>query len=315
MLHITNGDSVIDAFRDAGMPGRYLSWLDALHDGPVPETRTLEELSDVRAHALSGFGWDTYDAIRRRFAERDAVLAACEPDDEVVLWFEHDLFDQLQLLQLLDWFAGRGRGSVHLSVVQIDAFPGVEPFYGLGQLDGEQLAALLPRRREVTAEQLTSGSAAWRAFRAADPTGLIEWTRRDSAGLPFLRAALRRLLEEYPWTTDGLGRNQRQILIAAASGHTSKRDMYEAARESEACPWGDASVYLRIDELADARERALQRRNGDSFDLTDTGRGLLAGTHDWIALNGIERWIGGVHLTGEASPWRWDVAEQAPVTA
>jgi len=33
---------------------------------------------------------------------------------------------------------------------------------------------------------------------------------------------------------------------------------------------------------------------------------VLAGRADQIALNGIDRWIGGVHLTGRDGGWRWD---------
>ena len=56
MLHVTNGDSVLAGFREGGIPGTYLAWRDVLHDGPVPQTASLEALSDVRARVLSEFG-------------------------------------------------------------------------------------------------------------------------------------------------------------------------------------------------------------------------------------------------------------------
>jgi hypothetical protein len=37
-----------------------------------------------------------------------------------------------------------------------------------------------------------------------------------------------------------------------------------------------------------------------------TGTRVLAGEADQIALNGIDRWIGGVHLHGHHVAWRWD---------
>jgi len=40
--------------------------------------------------------------------------------------------------------------------------------------------------------------------------------------------------------------------------------------------------------------------------LTDTGRAVLDGRADWIRLNGIDRWLGGVHLHGADAQWRWD---------
>ena len=40
--------------------------------------------------------------------------------------------------------------------------------------------------------------------------------------------------------------------------------------------------------------------------LCDAGREVLRGRADHVSLNGVDRWIGGVHLTGRAVPWRWD---------
>jgi hypothetical protein len=39
---------------------------------------------------------------------------------------------------------------------------------------------------------------------------------------------------------------------------------------------------------------------------TPAGRLVLRGETDHVALNGIDRWIGGVHLQGPEAPWRWD---------
>ena len=64
--------------------------------------------------------------------------------EEVVLWFEHDLYDQLQLIQLLDWFSHQEMGKIRLSIVQINSHAGVKDFQGLGQLSGSQLARLFP---------------------------------------------------------------------------------------------------------------------------------------------------------------------------
>jgi hypothetical protein len=46
--------------------------------------------------------------------------------------------------------------------------------------------------------------------------------------------------------------------------------------------------------------------NGSEIEMTDTGRTVLAGNADHITLNGIDRWIDGVHLSGHQVPWRWD---------
>jgi len=311
MLHVTNGESLVHSFREAPLPGSFLSWLDVLHDGPVPFTSTLEELSYLRAHALSGFGWGSYDEIRSEFARRDRAIADFRCHDEVVLWFEHDLFDQLQLVQLLDWFSHQDRTNIRLSLIQINAYPGVQPFHGLGQLTGQQLAELFPSRKPVTSSQLAIGRDVWRAFRAPEPMALFELAGADFPELPFLRAALRRFFEEYPWVSDGLSLMERQVLRAAASGGRRKQEIYQASQKAEECPWGDASVYWRLDALASIPSPALDRITGDEYTVNQHGRELIAGTADRIAARGgIDSWLGGVHLKGKEAQWRWDHAEQ-----
>ncbi|MGC2696854.1 MAG: DUF1835 domain-containing protein [Candidatus Angelobacter sp.] len=327
MLHITNGDSVVGTFRHVKLPGAYLSWSDVLHDGPVPQTATLSELSNVRAQALAGFGWGGQEKIRGEFAARDRALEDFRKHEEVILWFEHDLYDQLQLIQLLDWFSQQDLGSTNLSLIQIDSYPGVKPFYGLGQLTGLQLVRLFPTRSRVTEAQLALARAAWHAFRSPEPAALLELAQQPWVELPFLSAALLRFFQEYPWTTDGLSRTERQVLHAAASGRRKMKDIYFMASKQEECPWSDLSVFLRIARLAtgpapafeevkrDAARRAgtLQEKaqeektQQDEYVITDHGRELLAGKADWIRLRGgIDTWLGGVHLEGEQPRWRWD---------
>jgi hypothetical protein len=307
MLHITNGDSVVGTFRQVKFPGAYLSWLDVLHDGPVPQTATLNELSDIRAQALAGFGWGSYEKIRADFAARDRALEDFRRHEEVVLWFEHDLFDQLQLVQLLDWFGKQDLGGAKLGLIQIDSYPGVKPFYGLGQLSGPQLARLFPTRKPVTQAHLTVARETWQAFRGSDPAALLEFARQKSPALPFLAAALERFFQEYPWTTDGLSRTERQVLQAAAAGRRKKQEIYFESRKQEDVPWGDLSVYLRLAWLAAGPNPALVEAPRSEFAITDAGRQLLEGKADWIKLSGgMDRWLGGVHLNGEQPQWRWD---------
>lgn len=308
MLHITNGDSVIASFREGQIPGTYLPWRDALHDGAVPRSSSLEALSDVRARRIAGPSSAKYARVRAEFAERDRVLGSFRDHDETVLWFEHDLYDQLQLVQILDWLSHQDRAGIRISLIQIGRHPEVRPFYGLGQLSGRQLADLLPQRLPVTAEQFEAGQKVWQAFCAPDPNALLELAAGSFQDMPFLAAALQRCLEEYPSIHDGLSRTERQLLAAGASGARHRRDYYVVSSRHEACPWGDLSVYLRLETLAAGPTPALDRLGADEFALNDRGHRLLAGGDDWFSGGRGDVWIGGVHLSGDGPQWRWDAA-------
>jgi hypothetical protein len=316
VLHITNGESVTGTFRQVRFPGTYLAWNDVLHDGPVPQTTTLSELSDIRAQALASFGWGEYEKLQSGFVARDRTLQDFRKHQDVVLWFEHDLYDQLQLLQLLDWFEEQDLEGINLDLVQIDSYPGVRPFYGLGQLSGPQLARPFPMRKRVTQTQRSIATETWQAFRAAEPTGLLAISQQQLPEMPFLAAALGRFLEEYPWTTDGLSRTERQVLQAAAAGKRKKQEIYFESRKQENVPWGDASVYLRMAWLASGPNPALIESPKNEFTITDAGRQLVEGKADWIKLQGgVDRWLGGVHLTGEQPQWRWDHEKKTLIAA
>ena len=224
-----------------------------------------------------------------------------------MLWFEHDLYDQLQLVQILDWLSRQDRARARISLIQIGEHAEVSPFFGLGQLTGRQLAELLPQRQPVSPGQLAIGSDAWTAFCAPDPNALAALATRSLPEMPFLPAALMRCLEEYPSVRNGLSRTEQQLLEAGSSGARHRRDYYVASSRRESCPWGDMSVYARLDRLSSGPGPALDRIAADEFVLNDRGRRILAGDQDWFREAGRDVWIGGVHLdAGARRQWRWD---------
>ncbi len=111
-LHITNGDSAAGGIRAVDGTGDILPWRDILHDGPVPSGLSLAELSRVRAKFLSSEGFGVSAQIQREFAERDDTIRRFSDFEEVVLWFEWDLYDQLQLIQVLDFLSSSTRESL-----------------------------------------------------------------------------------------------------------------------------------------------------------------------------------------------------------
>jgi hypothetical protein len=316
LLYITNGDFAADRIRASGQAGEILPWRDVLHEGPVPAGLSPEELADVRARFLEERGWTDLADARQGFAIRDTTLASYGDHEEVVLFFEHDLYDQLQLIQVLDWFSGRDLGGTRLSIVQTDKY--------LGTLGPERLLALFHDRRETTEEQLNLGSTAWEAFRSPHPTAVLGVIEAGTRALPFLASALRRHLEQFPSTANGLSRSEEQALEAIAGGSKTPGEAFAAYQENEEPLFlSDAVFATYLKDLGDAREplvlfEGVETEVGVSRDdpvredlwnrevlLTEKGREVLRGDEDRVRLIGIDRWLGGVHL-GDETLWRWD---------
>ena len=319
-LHVLNGDSVRGTLERSTVPGAFATWADVLHEGPVPAATGTSAWRETRARFLAASGYGSYAEALRTYERWDAQLASFADYDEVVLWFEHDLFDQLLLVRHLDWFSRQELGRTTLSLICIGEHPGFEPFHGLGQLDAEQLASLLGTRAAVTAEQLSLGRQVWSAFTASDPAALDAVVHEDtSRTLPFLSGALRRFLEEFPASGNGLPRTERHVLELVSPAPMSPAELFGAEKECEERVFmGDWTVWHRLRELASG-DAALITLDGVAWDgpdlrgglvsITDLGREVLAGRADAVRLRGFDRWLGGVHLVaalGGDVAWRYE---------
>jgi hypothetical protein len=319
MLHITNGDSVAGTLRQAGLGPEIVVWRDVLHEGPVPAELPLAELGRVRARFVSDSGWATPADSERQFAERDRALLGAVDHDEAVLWFEHDLYDQLQLLQILDWFAAQGLDATRLSLICNAEY--------LGRLDADALCTRLPDRRPVSGQQLNLARDAWSAFRAPDPRALLPFLGDRSTALPFLAAAIRRHLQQFPDAQTGLSRSESQALGAVEAGHVGVKQAYIASHHQmeDVVFLGDVVFASYVERMSQESSPLVLLKNGNrvvapgdtiaatdfwesELALTNAGRAVRSGIEDRVLVNGIDRWLGGVHLQ-PGNVWRWHEAK------
>ncbi len=325
MLHITNGDMAVGVLRAAELPGAYLPWRDVLHEGPVPAGLSLDKLSRLRVEFIVSCGWGKLEEVSRQFLTRDAALEASLGEDEVVLWFESDLYDQLQLCQVLAWYNEQGSRPQKMSVIGVDKDADGN-FRGLSQHKPDGIKALYESRVPIRDALIALAARAWDAFRAPEPVALDALRGKGTPALPVLAPALERLLQELPSKANGLSRTEHAALAAVAEGARAPAEIFVAVHTREERPFmGDWAFWRVLARLASGTKPMLELASGarprfppevppaasfgaQRFRLTPSGREVLAEKLDAIALNGIERWLGGTHLQKGAKLWRWDRA-------
>ena len=305
ILNITNGDSAVDIMTEAGVEGDFLPWRDVLHEGAVPAGLSLEAFSEVRTEYLSSHKYGSFKNILQSFAERDEVMVNLEKYDKVVLWFEHDLYDQLQLLQILD-FLKHNPNSCKLSIICTDNY--------LGLCTPNEMLALRAFETEVTDTLLVLGSECWQAFTSGTPLAWQGLLEKDTSLLPFLEGAVVRLLEEYPSVKNGLSRTENVALDIIAKGEECRPGrMFGLYYETEERKFlGDSSFWNILREMLESNppllsiNMPLQPINPDQcIEITKLGREVREGKKSWLDVEAINKWIGGVHLTSD-NVWMWD---------
>jgi hypothetical protein len=319
IVHVCNGDSTADTLSLADLPGEIRVWADALDVGPVLPVSDDEHYKARAEFWATRAGGATAAENAKKLAEWDAQFDEAAGAEELILWYEHDLFDQLALARLLARLARRGLPQT-LTIVSIDRHPEIPNFLGLGQLEAVQLAELWPRRTPLSRDAIDESVATWIALTASDPRALPFLAKRIKA-MPFLGGAIERHLEEFPDPTSGLSRTERQLLAAIARGEGNVTALMQQSHAND--PRYTITGELVLDVLksfgacgyiegapapsAPTTEEVLENVRAT---VTPLGRQALAGAIDRVHEQGIDTWRGGVHLHGRGPVWRWHSSER-----
>ncbi len=301
-LIITNGGAAVEALSRAGVTGKVLSWDDVLHDGPVPGGNSDAELRAVRAAYLaqmgpgeapdaSGVGPGRLIHAQERLRERDEIVDTWK--GPILLWFEHDLYDQLQLIQILDRLGSRPE----VWLLQMDDFVTHHSPEALRRAEDEAV--------RVTDRRYRVATAAWSAFTANNPRAVVELSSHTLAPLPFLGAALDRWLLMFPGRR-GLSLTEGWVVDLLREGPGAGARLFSQCQTRELAAFrGDSSFWAVLKGL-----ESLLVSSGDVhpaqalWSLTELGDAVRSGEVDRVEAVGIDRWLGGTHLNS-SNDWRW----------
>jgi hypothetical protein len=291
MKNIYNGDAVAEHARRSGIPGDHISFRETLATGPA--TQDLE----LRARHLSDAHGEKMLRVRNGLLEMERALDDAMNADEVVLWFEYDLFCLANLLSLLERFASCRRLTLiwHPEPLsQVELFP------------------LFESREAVTPRMLALARDAWAAYTSEDPRALNRFVRDENRDFPFLRDGLTLHASRFPSTRNGLGAFEQRLLDLILNG---SRDFMTLFYDFDAAPprfgFGDTEVIRVLRVLANLPVPliTLTEENGSIqkalMTLTPAAENVMRGDVDYVTVNEPDYWIGGVHLTRE-NMWRWD---------
>ena len=306
----------------AGLAETVLPWRDVLHEGPVPDVPDAE-LRRIRARFLAGENAADIGTLAE-FERRDRTLAEHRDGRLRAVVRGRPLRPAADRPDPRDARrAGRARGARHA-----DLHRRARGLRALRRARRAEPGAARPPARDRRHGAHARGAAITppapgRRCARPSPSGLRAIAATPSAELRFLAEAFDRLGREYPSTRDGLSLTERRILAAVAEGAPDAGAAFVRAAREGGAPVPRRHVGVRPhDADGDLPGAAPRLRAGGAghpphagLQLTATGRRVLDGDADHVALNGVDRWIGGVHLQGRDVPWRWDEGTESVATA
>jgi hypothetical protein len=301
MIHFHNGDVAASLARRAGVPGRHVPFRESLVGGPVQPKLPRHDWIEARAGFLAREHGENLLRVRNGLLEQELMLDKAREEEEVVLWFEHDLFCLVHLLYLLS----RLSKSRRITLIWCS-----QP---LGTQTEEELFNLFQSRAAVLPAMATAASLAWRAYTSDDPTALNRFLNADVADFPFLRDGLLLHASRFPSTRNGLGEVERRAVEGIEAGLTDFLSLFTRFdQDPPRFGFGDGGFLGHLKHLASAAVPVItitgeEKANPPKalFALTPAGRNVMEGKVDFIEINNADFWLGGAHLTRERM-WRWN---------
>ncbi|MDR7237954.1 DUF1835 domain-containing protein [Neobacillus drentensis] len=225
MIHIVNGDVV--GSKIGNLPGEILVWREMYDFGPLSADITEEKWIQRRARFFEKKLAIPAALFIRNCEHQNRYLDEIPRDKEIVLWFEHDRYDQTMLMYLLNVLSKMEFNN--LSMVTINEYEGIEPFYGLGQLSSQKLEELYYLKRQpISDEQIDEAISGWSAYTSENPTEIEKWMASSQEKLPFLKKALQSHLSYFPSIHTGLNEVETLVVNYLDKNTCSFEDLFQS---------------------------------------------------------------------------------------
>ena len=264
----------------------------------------------------------TLDADLEYLVEREESFRlfhnfkSLDADGPILIWVDYSVSCQLMTAYFCYVFKQNGWDLDRLHSV---AYPRTDILWmGLLEvLDETKLRQLRPDFQKLKLKEIQLYSRIWETFAGAELSALISLLADDEMS-QFTMDALPYLRRRLPSRINGLNEIDVDVLkhaiahapsairaVAHALGHDQTPDMV-----------GDLYLFARLKHLGspDLKHPLIEIDNptGNMRDckirILPIAHKILAGRANMIALNGLDDWLGGVHLTPDNVVYREDLA-------
>ncbi len=297
-LHVLNGDATLEIFRKTAIQGDTLVWREVLVEGKVTEAVGSALFWQERAAFFEGM-LETDKNVYQTLTIQEFERLKNFPDyKEVTLWFEYDLFCQINLMALLSWFCKQKIRKTRISMVCAGDVAGYSGWVALGTIKPEAYPILFGQRVALSGIDLQYADLVWKVFCASNPVDLIPFaTKNMHPKFPYLPAALKAHLKRFPSVRNGLNDIEKQMLTLVQDGKISEKEVVrDMLKKQNFYGFGDLQYALYLKQLNPLFKTT------KPLALNQWGEKILANQADLLALFPTQEYLGGTLKRA----YRWD---------
>ncbi len=250
-LHITNGDYTTKHLQNLNFNGNYITWREMLCEG--------QTLTDVGSETFWKTRFDflksSYKISKKKFIDYTLKeyrnLCKHKQQDEIVLWFESDLFCQVNMLAVISWLK-KHRHGYKISLVTSGKLDNTNKMYNLPQLNEEQIQLHFKNRATLTQDDIEYADYIWQLYCSDSPLRL-ETVHQFNPMSPFsyLADAIKAHLLRFPSIENGLNIIENSILQTVKQNEFSSKEelIQNLLKNQENYGFGDIQYNNNLNEM------------------------------------------------------------------
>ncbi|GAB5473684.1 MAG: hypothetical protein Mars2KO_17830 [Maribacter sp.] len=223
LLHITNGDAFTERLGSLQLKGDVITWREMLCEGKTLTNVGSENFWKTRFEFLN----KNYKVSKSWFIEKTLKeyrsLCNHKQQDHIVLWFEYDLFCQINMLAVLSWLKAN-RKYAEISLVCSGKEDESERLYALNDLNDSQLLKLYENRTILSQDDIEYADYVWQLYCSDNPMRLENLRDFENYQFKYLSEGIKSHLHRFPSIKNGLNEMENYILkLALEERPTSKK--------------------------------------------------------------------------------------------
>ena len=207
-LHITNGSALTERLNVLQFEGEFLTWHEMLCEGPTTLNIDNDNFINTRETFLTEYYGLEYK--REEFKTELDKLNHLDGFEEIVLWFEYDLFCHINLIGVISLLRQKNI-DLPISLVCSGRVEGEKGLKGLGELKSHQLRSHYKHRATLNNDDLALAEQCWTIYNS-DNHNDFKPLIVTSSSFEYLTNCLKAHLKRFPDTRSGLGTLQFNIL-------------------------------------------------------------------------------------------------------
>jgi hypothetical protein len=272
-LHILNGNSTAQIMEKSSIEGDVIIWREMLCDGPLQKEVGSDKFWITRysffENELGVPKLEYYDKTIKEIVKIENIANY----KEVVLWFEYDLFCQINLLGLCKYLLNFYRKDVKFSMICTGKEKGKSSLQSLSDYSPEDYQNLLNNRITLSRNNLLFAEDCWNLFVENDREKLKEYDFNKNSKFKYLQLAINQHLQRFP-QSNGLDQIENKILKLINFEPLTKKDLIRNLllwqKKETVYGFGDIQYIIKLDKL-----KKYYFVKNDNYVLNEKGKELI----------------------------------------